>query len=181
MWVTKMQLQSNQSVRHGYTIIEILIVLVIMSLFLQFGYARYRDFANRQAVDIAARQLTGDLRLAQSSALSGTKPTSCTDTLLGYALTFTGLSGPAEYTISAICKNPVSGNPPIVTSIDSMKLTDDISLSIVSPLPSPYEVIFRPVTLGTNIPANNSIVVTVRNASGTATKTVTISSTGEIK
>lgn len=177
-----MQLQNNKSITCGYTIIEILIVLVIMSMFLSFGYARYKDFASRQLVDVATRQISGDLRLAQSEALSGSKPATCTGVLLGYSVTFTGLASPPQYVVDALCANPVVGNPPIVVNVKSVDVDSDIVLSITSTLPTPpYVVVFRPFTLGTNIPSGGSIVINVQNTAGTSSKTITIGTTGEIR
>lgn len=68
----------------GYTLIEILIVAMVMTLLFTVGYANYRDFQRRQIVTSFAKQIEGDLRLAQEYALGGRKPTSGCTQLDGY-------------------------------------------------------------------------------------------------
>jgi len=83
----------------GFTIIELLITISILGLLLTIGLVYYQDFNRRQAVVQAAKELKNNLRLAQSMALSGEKPTGCSGTLEGYRVDFVVDS----YSLSAIC------------------------------------------------------------------------------
>jgi Tfp pilus assembly protein FimT len=70
-----------------------------MGLLLTIGYAYYQNFNRRQIVVQAAKDLKNNLRLAQSKALAGEKPTGCSTSLQGYRVTFSS----GSYSIAAIC------------------------------------------------------------------------------
>ena len=61
----------------GFTIVELLVVISIMTLLFSIGYGRFRDFSRRQALASVARQIEGDIRLTQELASSGKKPDRC--------------------------------------------------------------------------------------------------------
>lgn len=69
----------------GFTLVEILVAIGIMSLIIGIGGISYRDFSNRQQVSSATREIRSALRLAQTRAFSGEKPAGCTGTLLSYS------------------------------------------------------------------------------------------------
>lgn len=60
----------------GYTLIEILIALTIMSLVFGIGFSGFRDYSRRQTLESLARQVRGDISIAKERALAGTKPAS---------------------------------------------------------------------------------------------------------
>ncbi len=85
----------------AYTLIEILVVLAILSLFLGMGYTNLRDYQRRQLVVGSAREVEGALRYAEEMALAGAKPSACaSETLDGISFNTTGS---ASFTIRAEC------------------------------------------------------------------------------
>ncbi|OGM05200.1 hypothetical protein A2125_01710 [Candidatus Woesebacteria bacterium GWB1_43_5] len=60
--------------RRGYTLVEILVSITIISIVFGAGYVAFREFARRQTLVSAVRGFTADLRVAQSQALAGKKP-----------------------------------------------------------------------------------------------------------
>lgn len=149
----------------GYTLIEILVGITIIALLFIFGYASFRDFSRRQAINSAVRTIRGDLRLAQEQALSGNKPVGCSSILDGYNFR----AGGTSYTIEASC----SGGLPIV--VKSVTLPTDISMTP----PSPNPILFKVLGQGTNISLTATVVLT--QAGTNNTQTITITSGGEIK
>lgn len=85
----------------GYTLIEILVGLTIVSILFGVGYAGFREFAARQVLTSSYNELNSNLTLAQQLALTGQKPGSCPSPLDGYEVLFREDS----YTVSAKCGN----------------------------------------------------------------------------
>lgn len=85
-------LRGNLRRYSGYTLIELMVVMMIMVLLFSLGFANYRDFQRRKQVESVARQIKSDLELIRSKALSGEKSDAGCDTLNGYSLT-TNASG----------------------------------------------------------------------------------------
>lgn len=156
--------------RDGYTLIEILVVLTIIGLLFNFGYVNFRDFSRRQAVVGAAKTIQGDLRLAQSDATTGQKPSdgSCDlpKTLDGYSFY---VIPPSEYKIEANCGATT-------TVIKDVNLTSGITISI----PSINPVLFKILGQGTNIGATDWTLI-LTQAETANTVTVTVTSGGEIR
>lgn len=71
--------------KKGFTLVEILVAIGIMSLIIGIGGISYRDYSNRQQVTSAAREIRSALRLAQTRAFSGEKPSGCNGNLLSYS------------------------------------------------------------------------------------------------
>ena len=61
-------------IKSGFTLIELMVVMLIMSLLFGLGFANFRDFQRRQILEGAVRAVKGDLRYAQELALAGRKP-----------------------------------------------------------------------------------------------------------
>jgi len=157
--------RSNEA---GYTLIEILVGMTIISLIFSVGYASYRDFARRQALEGSARRLEADLRLAQEQALAGKKPSTiaCTggELLIGYdfyAETAT------TYKIQANC----SGG---LVDVKTVEIAEEITLSS-----SPNRFTFKVLGRGTDLSTAADITLT-QTATGN-TFGITVSPEGEIK
>lgn len=88
----------------GFTLIELLIAISIIGIIFTVGLARYNQFNRRQILVQAARELKSNLRLAQSKALAGEKPTGC-DVLSGHKLEFLGNN--RDYKIVAVCGSDI--------------------------------------------------------------------------
>lgn len=159
----------------GFTLIEILIVIVIMGMFLTIGVARYRDFARRQEVAIAKRDIIADMREAQKNSISGNKPQGCTGNLVGYAFEVTS-SNPATYTITVLCTN-LAGGADLEFPVKEANLASTISITT----PSTNPIIFRPFTLGTNIPSPNVETIDISSAGAENIRQVSVRYSGEIE
>jgi len=96
----------SKACEHGFTLIELLIAISIMGILLTVGMVYYQDFNRRQILNQAAKDLSSNLRLAQSRALAGEKPQDWCDaedeTLVGYKLEF---SSETEYQLMAVCSS----------------------------------------------------------------------------
>lgn len=160
--------------KHGYTLIEILVALTILGLFFSFGLASFRDFSRRQALAGVAKGIQGDLRLAQQQALSGKKPNHayCNSPYVLNDFRFVVVSE-AQYAVKAGC----SGN----TTAVSVKTTDLPSGVTISSIPSPVLVKFKALGQGTNIASNGTATLTLTQTGTNNQITITVTSGGEIK
>lgn len=150
----------------GYTLIEVLVGITIVSLLFVGGYTAYRDFARRQVLTAAADTLKSNLDLARQKASSAEKPAGCTNVLSGYEVTFTNTT----YTIAPKCDitQPSSSFTLIYLLSSSVTLT----ASGFSPT-----LLYKTVG-GTNLSSNATITLT--HASG-ATKVLTVSPEGLVQ
>src|SRR3989344_4107193 len=92
----------------GFTLIELVIVIGIMSVLTAVGLANYGAFIKKQAVQEEGKNFVSILRKAQSDAVTGNKPsTTCgaSDSLVGYRVN--GVASTNTYTVSAICSDGV--------------------------------------------------------------------------
>lgn len=160
--------------RRGFTLIEVLIVIVILGVIMAVGSVRFREFERRQAVVSAKRQLLGDVRAAQSDAVSGRKPTGCTGTLQGYGFQVTGTAGPASYRTFARC-SAGAGTADLVTK--SAELGESITIS----LPSVNPVLFKPVAEGTNMVEGTSVTINIGSSGTSTVDTLIINASGEVR
>jgi len=149
----------------GYTLIELLIVITLITLLFTLGMAQYNQFNRRQTLVKAKDELISNLRLAQSKSLAGEKPDICgTETLTGHKLKF--FPDKQRYKIVAVCN-------------------DEVDVKIGMSLPTgitrksgPAEVFFKGLSQGTNIDGQANIVLEDSNGE---TRAITITSIGEIK
>lgn len=54
---------------HGFTLIEILVVIVIISITMSFALLAFGDFGNKRRMLVSAEQFTHDIKLAQQQAI----------------------------------------------------------------------------------------------------------------
>src|SRR5258708_6352278 len=152
--------------KSGYTLIEILIVLVIIGLLFTAGYANFRNYARQQALTGAARALQLDLRTTQEYANAGNKPSSCdsTNLLNGYQFNVTSNS---TYEIDAVC---TQGN------VQIKQITLPAGITISTPNPNP--IIYKSLAQGTNIVTGTSASIILSQQATGNRKTVTIGANG---
>jgi len=165
----------------GFSLIELLIVIVIIALAAGVGVANFRDFSRRQDVDNFARILVGDLRTAQTNASGGRIITGCTGQFLGYQVSFTasavaGGGRSTSYSLIAACQTTSA-------TVKTVTLPTGVFLTINrTPTAGVITILFHPLEMGTDIPQGNQVTLTVANSPTTArTQDITISSTGEIQ
>lgn len=119
-----------------------------------------------------AKQVEGDLRLAQQMALSGEKPDTCIgETLEGVRFGVTTTS-PYNYKIRTVC-----GTGPDYPVIKSYDFNTTISFDFTGFTVNP--VIFKTVANGTNIPAGSTDTLVIKDAFGNYA-TILIDSGGSI-
>ncbi|MFC1649735.1 Tfp pilus assembly protein FimT/FimU [Patescibacteria group bacterium] len=95
--------------QYGFTFIEILVAMGIMIMVFTLGVGSYREFARRQQINSASRDIKADLRHAQQEAIVGKKPNhiDCSNSdLIGYRVHYIDNT---SYEIIADCVDgPVS-------------------------------------------------------------------------
>jgi prepilin-type N-terminal cleavage/methylation domain-containing protein len=161
----------------GYTLIEILVALTIIGLLFGVGYANFRSFSQRQILVGIVKQVQGDLRSAQQMALSGQKPNELgciANSLDGIRFGLT-TSAPYTYQLRAVCGS-VENNYPIIKEYE---FPGDVTPAPVTFTPNP--IIFKVLGNGTNIPAGQSVAITLTQTGTNNRATVTVTSGGEIK
>lgn len=161
-------------IKKGFTLIEVLIVIVILGIIMGIGSVRFRDFARRQSVITAKRQILADVRSVQSDAVSGRKPEACTGTLQGHGIRITGTTGPARYELFARCSSGVA-------SQDYMTKQAELVSDITITTPSVNPILFKPLAEGTNIPAGASATININNAGAGVSESLVIRASGEIR
>jgi len=154
----------------GFTLVELLVVIGIVSVLFGLGFVNYRGFSRKQALVSVARQIEGDLRMAQQYALSGTKPDE-TKTLKGFRFKVSGLT----YDIVPVYENGVLG-----TEGDSIK-SEDLAgnISSISTTEGINQVMFKVLGQGTDLENPFSITLTQANTGDQIIITVSVG--GEIK
>jgi len=176
--------KNSPFVNGGFTILELLIVIVTMTLLFGAGYANYREFQKREHLEGAARMIRGDLRLAQEMALAGRKPTEpagnpCeTNDLGGYVFVRSSAysAGPpkvaASYEIYAVC--PSWGTNRVLVK-GPVELPEDVDLLSFGSNRFTFLVLGKGTDLVSNLDLRVQFVGT-----GMANRTITITTQGSI-
>ena len=160
----------------GYSLVEMVVVVVIMAILFSVGFGNYRSYQKRQYIEGAVRMLKADLRLAQENALAGRKPleppgNSClTNSLNGYVFR---LETNATYAIYARC----AGIDILIKGIESLP-----SGILVNPWPlvGGNDILFQILGKGVNRSTDVTINLTWP-AGGVSNKQVIVTKGGEIK
>lgn len=148
--------------KHGYTLIELLIVFSIIGILLGVGIVAYNDFNKRQTLKGAALTLKNDLRAAQNKALAGEKPPGGCTVLDGYEVGFTATG----YSFRAKCSpGPSYGTATTVNLPTGVNLT-------ISPAGS---VLFKVLSQG--VDAGRTICLSGFNR----TYKLSVTTSGELK
>lgn len=86
----------------GFTLVEVLLVIAILSTLFGLSVVSYRNFQAGQAVEQAAATLRTNLRFAQSQAFGGVKNCPLGGTLLGWGV----IPASNRYDIYVFCIDP---------------------------------------------------------------------------
>lgn len=153
----------------GYTLVEILIGLVIITVLFAGGYASYREFVRRQVLKNTLQELKQNIGLARQKTLSGEKPAGCTNTLVGYEIAFNLTS----YVVSPKCDvtSPGVGSVSVIT----VQLPTSVTQSI-SGFSNPLR--FKPIS-GTNLASNGTVTLT--HLVSSTTQSITIKPNGAVE
>jgi type IV fimbrial biogenesis protein FimT len=156
----------------GYTIIEIIISIFIIIILFSAAQAGYRVFILEKSLETAKSQIISDLRLAQSYAMSGKKPTGCSG-LNGYNFT-TSISN-NSYTITANCGGDTAGENVEIKTVELSKVAKGINIA------NNISLTFKIMGMGTNISAGASVFFDLNQQTTGYSRRITISSGGDIK
>lgn len=87
----------------GFTLIELVLVLAIMTIFAAIAAPRYGHASGRYRVDLAARRVAADLRMAQSCARAASSPSAVVFLVEANRYQVSGIPSPygaaADYTV----------------------------------------------------------------------------------
>lgn len=168
--------------RKGFSLLELLIAISVVSLLIGIGISNYRDFQYRQKVDDMSRKLISSLRAIQQDAASGAKKPStlCTGPLSGYQIFFnvnavsynTGTKSNG-YTVSSLC--PTTSN-----LVETVTFPSD-QFIIINRTPANAKFLFKTLQSGTDIPVNNPFIFAAGSDNTDRTITITVDSTGTIQ
>jgi prepilin-type N-terminal cleavage/methylation domain-containing protein len=151
---------------HGFTFIEMLMVVATMALLFGIGFSNFRGFQERQKLVSAVRIFRADLRFTQEQALAGIKPVGC-GTLDAYRLAWKSAT---TYEIGALCDQ--NATPIVVKNGDLAKAYPGIR----------FNAAFGPVTFNVLGRGVRNAITVVLTDEGTPPQTVSISITkgGEV-
>lgn len=111
--------------KQGFTLIELIVSISILMLLVSGLLASYNNYNQSQSVGQSAQSVKANVRLAQSKALSGVKPSSGCTELSGYTVSFTQTT----YSFQARCTEGLVGTATQLT------LAQGVSFS---PVPSSF-------------------------------------------
>ncbi len=131
--------------RSGYTLLEILIVVSIISMFTALSIGYYRNFDDQRKLDGDTKQVIDVLNLAANRANSGDlNPNPICPDFQGYAVTI-GTSN--TYSLQFNCGN-------VYTAIQNYRLDSGLCFVEVG-----TNVLFKPLTAGTNLLRSTGITI----------------------
>lgn len=170
----------NSGNSNGFTLLELLVVMLIIGLAAGIGVANFRDFGRRQEIDNYARTLNGEVRTTHSNASAGRRVAGCVGTFQGYAMDFdavstAGGSSSTRYTISAVCSTAS-----VVVKTETVPSNLYILINRV-PSGNNVRLLFKPLELGTDVSPANVLTLTVSSSQVSQTKAVSIAASGEIQ
>src|SRR3989344_6849432 len=163
-------------VNHGFTFIELLIVIVVMALLFSVGYAGYREFQARQGIINVTRKIKADLRLAHEYALAQRSLCTVNDSLLGYEF----VAGSTSYEIRAYCDKSLPG-PDYTVSVKTENLPAGFSLTrIPVNTVSRFNILGKGVLITPPAPGRAYMTIRVRDDNSGDKRCIRITSSGEI-
>lgn len=178
-WVTCYLLH----VAWGFTLIELIIVISVLTLFFGFSLAMYNDFNETKKLEAETKKLVEVLELAKKKIISGDKSALSDDysscDLIAYKVIITS---DKEYKLSAnVCKNNDTSCrlQSDCTDVDVFNYKTSLQL-IPSSLP-PFPIVFKPFGLGADVGADvTETTVTIKNNNNSQCRQVTVKISGNI-
>jgi prepilin-type N-terminal cleavage/methylation domain-containing protein len=169
----------------GFTLIEMLIVMVIISTLAVLILTNYRSSQKKYALDQAAQKLVSDIRRAQNMAISGVEtPGQCSvaDPCSGYGVSIRKIDDNFYRIFGDKVDN--SRFQPADALIEIINLPLDIEIQAASPIPSKTDIVFEPPEPITFINGNNGVgvlgTITLGVVDTSLTKTITVTTAGLI-
>lgn len=167
-------MQFIASSRRGFTLIEIMIVIMIIVSMTGFVTANYAMFSEEKKLNDDAAKIRSVMSLARASAVSGDLGPYPCEPFVGYQVSFSSAESPNQFTLRVCCNASCSesGTPPSYT-VNQYKLNSNITI------PTDFAVLFRPYASGTNL--NDNYTVVLRNTFINKCHYVTITPIGVIE
>jgi prepilin-type N-terminal cleavage/methylation domain-containing protein len=169
----------------GFTLIELMVVMVIVMILATMSFAGYSRFNQQQQINIVYENLKNDLAEAKSMAMSQAitkcqKETGVTRIFLGYQIQFMPPGNNPKkksYRLEEVCDQGVGDHFNTGTKIKTIELPTTVWLSIDSSDPTdPSYIRFKSLTGGVDAGA----VITLENDRGQK-RTITVTSSGNIE
>ncbi|OGG01841.1 hypothetical protein A2Z33_01150 [Candidatus Gottesmanbacteria bacterium RBG_16_52_11] len=152
----------------GFSLIELIVATVIISIIVSIGFATYASFHATQRVRQAAFTLKNDLRFAQNNASSGVfTPSPTCASLYGYQIDIE--TAAKTYNLVRLCNT--LPDPEVVATY---ALPENVKFKSVTVDPVIFLVLDKTVATTGNIDLSND------NGPGTNPFRISVSSTGEI-
>jgi|SRR3989344_6902827 len=162
------KISSTLSHANGFTLIEMLIAISVMSLLVGGSIAGYNKYNTRQIVIQDGKILASTLRTAQTRARVGDKPTAGCTKLDGYRVI--GTANASTYELRVVCDGADAGTISTITLTTGVIIQQ--SFNFLFPILSSGVV--GAVGAGTNVVVQNNVV------SGGYRYTVSVSSSGVV-
>lgn len=160
-----MQLRSNQSMKKGFTLIEILVVIGLSALLLGIVVSGQREFSRRKVAENEAVAVASKLRLIQTRSNAGVRHKADPDVALdlikdadsdwrldSYSVTFSS----SGYTITAdyVDIDPTNGFDPVKNKhVETSAFSPDVEVERIPSSP----ITFYSIGRGTNIPTSEIV------------------------
>ncbi|HUV72183.1 MAG TPA: prepilin-type N-terminal cleavage/methylation domain-containing protein [Clostridia bacterium] len=158
----------RRSIKFGFTLIEILVVVSVMAILSSVGFASYINFSRSQMVTQAAGKIIEDLRLTQSLAANNQKPEGDCSTLDGYSFFIN--KSQKTYKIEVNCSPAYGGD-----SIRTGSVPSNLAITGFN------KIEFKVLTRGVVATPPGSLILTVSGFGGRWSKTIRIDPGGAIK
>jgi prepilin-type N-terminal cleavage/methylation domain-containing protein len=159
-----------KKVRLGFTLVEVLVVMGLLSMTVGLVVSNYQRTSKRQAVDGAAQTLRQAFIDARSNALAGKKD-EATCSVYNYALdgwwvNVNTTASPVTYSVYGSCGGLQFPSPVVEQSLPAgVTVTAGVS-----------QILFRPLNRGTDLAASTNFVV----SSSDGSYTFSVSPKGEL-
>ena len=168
----------------GFTIIELLIVMVIISVLSVLVLTNYRSGQKKYALDQAAQKLVSDIRKTQNMSISGVEITGVCDesnSCDGYGL-YADMNN--NFYIIYADKNSNATYQLPDPIIETINLPDKIEIQNVTPLPPKIHIFFKPPEPITFINGKDDVgylgTIVLGLVDSSLTKTITVTTAGLI-
>lgn len=119
------RLSVNRS-NSGFTLIEIILVITVMSTLTTFTFAGFNDISRQQYLREASEEMKTNLRFFYTNTINGIKPGSC-DQLLYHKVFFDFANN--SYQDQVWCQQVASPGVPVLKKTQTYTLPRNISLS----------------------------------------------------